>query len=86
MKDIGEVFRNLGATKLLMAQLAEDKRYEDVIEVFFSYLEYIKNEVSTESAEMLKAHKYIENDHIDILTRTLLLMVLTNLIFKLIFF
>lgn len=67
-----------------MGQLAEDKRYQDVIDVFFSYLEYINDKISPESysTEIFKAHKYIENDHIDILTRTLLLMVLKKLLFR----
>ena len=84
LKDIGEVFRNKAATKILMAQLAEEKRYKDVIDTFHLYIELVKNEMALESslpsslpAELLRVNKYIETDQIDILTRVLLLMVFT---------
>lgn len=72
--EMGEVFKNKGCTKFLMAQLNNQNRFQSVVDVFNSYFNYFTNlpeQDSLSSKKFTALQQFIVNDHIDLLTRAL---------------
>jgi len=74
---MGEIFQNIGCSRILMLQLDEKERFQDVLEVFNVYFNINKSKSSADGLTLAERNflPTLTEDHVNIVCRALFQLV-----------